>query len=65
MEGNYATEQELNVALSLQALKTSVTALSGTQQDVLTMTESNVKALEKEIAKNVTRLLFSMMGLFQ
>lgn len=64
-EGIYVEEQKLNATVSFTVLKPSVAPLAGNQQDVLAMTEKEFGALEKEIKKNVTKLLFSMMGLFQ
>ena len=64
-DGDYSEEEALNVSISVKGLETEVKPLSGTQQDVLVMTESDFDALENEITKNVTKLLFSMMGLFQ
>lgn len=65
VEGDYTEEQVLNVNVSLKVSETEVAPLGGTQQDVLQMTEADFKALEEEISKNLTWMLFSMMGLFQ
>lgn len=65
IEGDYTEEQELAVSLSVKTLDKEVTPLTGTQQDVLQMTEADFAALEKEISTNITWMLFGMMGLFQ
>ncbi|MBR6643405.1 MAG: hypothetical protein IKL28_07075 [Lachnospiraceae bacterium] len=65
LDGSYTEEHPVNVSVSLKAVSGTVTPLAGSQKDILAMTEKDCKALEKEITKNVTKLLFSMIGLLQ
>ncbi len=65
-EGNQSEVKELNATVSVKVWSGTVAPLTGTKrQDVLTMKESDFTALEKEITKNVTKLLFSIMGLIK
>lgn len=64
-DGEYSEENDLDVSFSIKVLETEVAPLSGKTQDVLAMTEQDFKALGEEITKNLTWMLFSMMGLFQ
>lgn len=63
--GEYSEEIDLDVSVFVKVLETEVAPLSGETQDVLAMAESDFKSLGEEIAKNITWMLFSMMGLFQ
>ena len=64
-DGEYSEENDLDVRLSVKVLETEVVSLSDKTQDVLAMAEHDFTALEEEITKNITWMLFSMMGLFQ
>ena len=64
-DGEYSEENDLDVKASVKVLEKEVVPVSGEVQDVLAMAEHDFTALEEEITKNITWMLFSMMGLFQ
>lgn len=60
-----ANQKEWGVKGYLKAAQNEITPLDGKQLNVLTMTEEEEAALQTEMSKNLTRLMFRWMGLLR